>query len=203
MLIKPATLTLRDRQEGAQFLHRLNQIYPDTRIDTKQAAAEALHVALKRVAPTPSVDQQEAGNHAMGHVNLHGLPITIERAKGMLRHGRDKHGKVWARKLHAHYGYFRRAVGGDGENPDVWIGEYRRVNSFMPAAAIGSGPTAPAAVAIAAVPAVVAGAALRVDRHLCPGSVEGASVKDRVDAKRDPFLAGAELLGGVLDLAVR
>jgi hypothetical protein len=51
----------------------------------------------------------------MGHVNFHGLAITIETPKGAERHGRT---------LPLHYGYIKRTEGADGEHFDCFLGPH-------------------------------------------------------------------------------
>lgn len=72
--------------------------------------------------PEPTEAQIEAGNYKKGHINLHGLDITIENPEGSTRSGTDKDGKPWSVDMSAHYGYIRRTVGADEEQIDVYIG---------------------------------------------------------------------------------
>jgi hypothetical protein len=50
----------------------------------------------KNIDPKPSEAQKEAGNYAKDHVNIHGLELAIENAKGGQRHGVGKDGKQWS-----------------------------------------------------------------------------------------------------------
>lgn len=83
------------------------------------ARASAAHPEAEKPA---TAAQQEAGNHKMGHVDLHGLDVTIEVPKGGLRRGVDKTGAEWERPVSDHYGYIRRTEGADGEQVDVYLG---------------------------------------------------------------------------------
>jgi inorganic pyrophosphatase len=91
----------------------------------KQAAEVTIGQAVARAArkvvePTPA--QAEAGNYRKGHVSMHGLSVTIETAKGSTRSGTDKDGKPWTVTMPAHYGYFKRTTGLDGDQVDVFVG---------------------------------------------------------------------------------
>lgn len=73
--------------------------------------------------PQPTLAQIEAGTYAKGHIDLHGLPISIENPKGSIRRGTDASGRQWETKLENHYGYFKRSAAKDGDHVDVFIGE--------------------------------------------------------------------------------
>lgn len=90
------------------------------RID--EAAHQAATSPLNdRPHPTPA--QIEAGTYAKGHVDLHGLPISIENPKGSTRRGTDGSGRPWETTLENHYGYIKRTLAKDGDQIDVFIGE--------------------------------------------------------------------------------
>jgi hypothetical protein len=55
---------------------------------------------------------------------VQGLPIAIEHAKGSIRHGMH-HGKPWAVKMPADYGYFEHTNGADGDEVDVYVGPHK------------------------------------------------------------------------------
>jgi acylphosphatase len=81
--------------------------------------------AVEDVHPKPSDAQREAGNYRMGHIHVHGLPITIEVAKGQIRTKVNKHGKKWSRKMLNHYGYIKRTESAaDGDHIDVYVGDH-------------------------------------------------------------------------------
>jgi len=71
----------------------------------------------------PTEAQKEAGNYKKGHVNIHGLDVTIENPRGSKRSGKDASGKPWEVEMTAHYGYIKRTEGADGEQVDVYIGD--------------------------------------------------------------------------------
>jgi len=88
-------------------------------IDT--AAHEAATSPLND-KPQPTPAQIESGTYAKGHVNLHGLDISIENPKGSKRRGTDASGKPWETEMQHHYGYFKRSQARDGDQVDVFIG---------------------------------------------------------------------------------
>lgn len=91
-------------------------------IDTIEAAANEAATSPENNLPEPSQAQIEAGNYKKGHVQVHGLNITIENPKGSTRSGKDPDGKDWSRELKSHYGYIKRTTGNDGEQIDVFVG---------------------------------------------------------------------------------
>lgn len=70
----------------------------------------------------PTEAQAKSGNYRKHHVSIQGLQITIENPKGSVRSGKDADGKAWRCILPAHYGYFKRTVGSDGDHVDCYIG---------------------------------------------------------------------------------
>jgi hypothetical protein len=93
------------------------------------AAAEAA-TSPHNDRPEPTQAQKEAGNYKMGHVQIHGLDVSIENPRGSVRSGVDAGGKPWSHAMSDHYGYVRGTVGADGDHVDVYVGpkpEARRV----------------------------------------------------------------------------
>jgi hypothetical protein len=72
--------------------------------------------------PEPTDAQKAAGNYPMGHVQLHGLDITIENPQGSVRSGVDPDGKPWSNEMQAHYGFIRGTRANDGDHVDTFIG---------------------------------------------------------------------------------
>ena len=70
----------------------------------------------------PTEAQKEVGNYRKAHVRVHSLDVTIENPKGSERSGKDADGKEWRVKMPAHYGYFKKSVGADGDHVDCYIG---------------------------------------------------------------------------------
>lgn len=92
------------------------------RAEIDEAAHEAA-TSPRNELPEPTEAQIEAGNYKKGHINLHGLDVTIENPKGSTRSGVGEGGKKWSVKMSAHYGYVKRTEGADGEQIDVYIGD--------------------------------------------------------------------------------
>lgn len=86
---------------------------PTPVIRTEKLTAREIDAAAL-VARPPTPGQRHVGNHRKGHVNLHGLSITIENPRGSIRNGAPSP---------AHYGYLRRAgPAADGAALDVYLG---------------------------------------------------------------------------------
>ena len=84
--------------------------------------------------PSPTPKQAEAENYRKGHVRAFGFDISIETARGEDRVGYDKDGEeAWRNTLGAHYGGFLRTTGADGDNLDVFLGEYAEEAEKYPA----------------------------------------------------------------------
>lgn len=90
------------------------------------ARANGGRVNSAAIESNPTEAQKQAGNYAKDHVNIHGLDITIENAKGQTRSGVDKGGKPWSVKMPAHYGYIKGTVGKDKDHVDVYLGPHRK-----------------------------------------------------------------------------
>ena len=89
----------------------------------KSSLLERIKHAIRGVKANPSEAEKIAGNYKKGHLNIHGLNITIENPKGSYRSGIDPDGKTWKTLLHHHYGYFLRTEGHDGDALDCFIGD--------------------------------------------------------------------------------
>jgi hypothetical protein len=107
-IVKAAKGVARTGGDKGAWLYDLHALS----IDHEASAVEA--------APTDA--QKDAGNYKKGHVNIHGLDISLENQKGGERSGVDPDGKPWKVKLPAHYGYIRRTEGADGDQVDVYVG---------------------------------------------------------------------------------
>jgi len=79
-----------------------------------QAAAEAA-TSPDNDLPEPTEAQKKAGNYKKGHVQVHGLDISIENPAG------SKRRPEWPDLTHD-YGYIRRTEGNDGDQVDVFLG---------------------------------------------------------------------------------
>lgn len=89
---------------------------------TVEAQDGAVAAAAADAAPEPTEGQKEAGNYRKGHARWQGLDLTIENAKGSERRGVDRGGKPWSITMPAHYGYFRKTEGADGDHVDFYMG---------------------------------------------------------------------------------
>lgn len=75
--------------------------------------------------------QKEAGNYKKQHLNIQGLNISIENAKGSIRSGTGKNGHKWSVKMPADYGYIKGTSGADGDHVDVYVGPDHNSNSVF------------------------------------------------------------------------
>ena len=78
-----------------------------------------------------SESQKSAGNYKKDHINIQGLNIAIENAKGSTRSGTDKSGRKWSVSMPADYGYIKGTSGADGDHVDVYIGPNRDSDSVF------------------------------------------------------------------------
>lgn len=83
-------------------------------IDTLAHAAATSPLSER---PEPTEAQKVAGNYAKGHLDVHGLDVSIENPAGSIRKGAD-----WEQVMHDHYGYIRGTVGRDKDHIDAFIG---------------------------------------------------------------------------------
>ena len=87
------------------------------------AAKKELNRQAKLVNKDPSEAQKIAGNYKKGHINIHGLQISIKTPKGGYRKYRLPNGEIGKNKMPCHYGYFTKTIGHDGDAIDVFIGD--------------------------------------------------------------------------------
>lgn len=100
--------TVPPKENGEQAPHLPTQEEVD-------AAAHEAATSPKNDLPTPTEAEQNAGNFKMGHVEVHGMPITIEHPEGSTRPS--------GTKMVDHYGYFKGTEGADGQHVDVIVGK--------------------------------------------------------------------------------
>lgn len=82
-------------------------------------------VVASNINHSPTEAQKSAGNYAKDHINIHGLSISIENAKGSKRRGVGKDGKAWETTMPSHYGHFvGHSKGADGDHVDVYLGPH-------------------------------------------------------------------------------
>ena len=101
----------RDPDEGTAA----KPVTAETKADVDRAAHQA--------EPEPTDAQRESGAYKKGHLNITGLQLSIENAKGSTRRGKDADGETWEVTMPAHYGYVRGTEGADGDQVDAYIGE--------------------------------------------------------------------------------
>lgn len=75
-----------------------------------------------KIEAPKSKEQADAGNYRKGRVRMHGLPITLENAKGSTRSGVGENGRKWSVEMAHDYGYIRGTEANDGDHLDVFIG---------------------------------------------------------------------------------
>ena len=110
--------------EGDQYVPPVTAHYANGGI---VARAHGGRVNPDNINHNPSEAQKRSGTYAKDHVNIHGLNITIENARGSIRRGVDKDGNKWEAKLSAHYGYLRKqSLGADGDHLDVYLGPHMK-----------------------------------------------------------------------------
>lgn len=96
-------------------------------IDTFQRIETAAHDGDfgHNSRPQPTDAMCLAGNYKVGKTSIYGLSVAIEQSRHNYRTGVDpKTGKRWSTRLAAHYGYFQRTIGADGDPIDCFIGFY-------------------------------------------------------------------------------
>jgi hypothetical protein len=96
------------------------------KVTEKVALAKKIAAEAKKVEAEPSPAQIEAGNYKKGHVEVQGIPVTIETAANMMRRGTDPNGRAWESRMPAgtHYGEIKRTGGADGDKVDVFLGPH-------------------------------------------------------------------------------
>lgn len=92
--------------------------------DTVGAAAHQAATSPMNDLPQPTEGQQKAGNYKLGHLKWRGLDLSFENPKGSQRSGVDPSGKAWSVTMPAHYGYFKRTEGADGDHVDFYMGDH-------------------------------------------------------------------------------
>jgi len=72
----------------------------------------------------PVGKQAEAQNYKKGRFTLHGFKIAVENPRGTVRSKTSASGIIWSNLMKATYGYFCGTKGNDGDEVDVFLGEY-------------------------------------------------------------------------------
>ena len=115
---------LLDEVQAAQSDNATGAVDSSDSRNRVDAAARESAAHPENNLPEPSPAQHEANNYKQGHINLHGLDVTIQVPKGGMRRGTDRFGKDWERPASDHYGHIRGTDGGDGEPHDVYLGPH-------------------------------------------------------------------------------
>jgi N12 class adenine-specific DNA methylase len=97
---------------------RLREARPEER-------ARGGRVMAHYIDSNPTEAQKEAGNYRKAHINVHGLDIAIENAKGHERSGIGPDDKRWSVTMPAAYGYLKRTTGADQDCVDCYVGPHR------------------------------------------------------------------------------
>ena len=94
----------------------------------KRAAGGRVSAANINHNPTPA--QAASGAYSKDHLHFQGLMLTIENAKGSVRHGVGRDGKSWSSPMpkNAHYGYIKRTEAADGDQIDVYLGPHPKAS---------------------------------------------------------------------------
>lgn len=102
--------------------HALSE-FIDKLATAKTDLIAAIEEARSKTEANPTDAQKQSGNYPKGRVTMHGLPLTLETAKGTTRSGTNKAGKAWSIVMAHDYGYIRRTTSeADGDHLDVFIG---------------------------------------------------------------------------------
>lgn len=110
---------LREDPIDARLL-RLKQRRDPDGIEADKAAA--IPIARARRAGDPTDAQLRSGNYKKRRITFAGLPIAIETEAGQCRHGVNRDGHAWEKRLPYAYGYFEGTLGVDGDAVDCFLG---------------------------------------------------------------------------------
>lgn len=55
-----------------------------------------------------------------------GIPVHVDRPKGLVMSGKTDKGIAWQRRYKYHYGFIPKTKGGDGEGVDVFLGPNKK-----------------------------------------------------------------------------
>lgn len=86
--------------------------------------ADGIERAASEADTDPSPMARQFGNYKKGKFSLHGLPISIENAKGSERGETDRFGVKRSVTMPAAYGYIRGTLGADGMQMDCYVGKH-------------------------------------------------------------------------------
>lgn len=98
---------------------------PNQGNDSVAVADHDRAAAVTDINPSPA--QISAGNYRKGKINIQGIPVSIETAKGQVRGGVGADGQPWENQNDlAHYGYItaQGQMGTDGDHVDAYVGPH-------------------------------------------------------------------------------
>lgn len=120
-IVKKAQIRKQIEALKSQEVHQVENEQSQKSKAIELSANEAATSPLNNI-PEPTQAQIEAGNYKKGHVNVHGLDISIENPKGSSRSGMRPDGTQWEHTMVDHYGYIKRTTGADNEHIDTYVG---------------------------------------------------------------------------------
>lgn len=105
-----------------EFYNRVEKPKSENTLDIglKQAEDQAA-TSPNNDLPEPTEAQKKAGNYTKGHYRVRGFGVTIENPSGSTRTGKDTTGKEWETTMNHSYGYFKKTVGAEGDNIDLFM----------------------------------------------------------------------------------
>lgn len=97
------------------------------KLDPKEVTEEAkvkleVDKAAAETKPNPTPEEVATGEYPKGKVDLGGITVAIETAKGELRQNK-RGGEPWSVIMPATYGDIEGTVGADGDPVDVYVGD--------------------------------------------------------------------------------
>jgi hypothetical protein len=111
--------------QKAKLRKQINELKANVSSSTANNLDVSAHAAAtspENNLPEPTQAQKEAGNYKKGHVQFHGLDISIENPRGSDRTGQRPDGTEWRHTMTDHYGYIKKTMGADGDHVDSYIG---------------------------------------------------------------------------------
>jgi hypothetical protein len=99
----------------------LDQQLKDNDIEVPDNPIFEHEVSPDEVNTDPTDPQKKAGNYRKSHIKIDGMEISIENPEGAMRKGTSPDGTKWQTEMVGHYGYFRRSVGRDNDQVDVFV----------------------------------------------------------------------------------
>lgn len=90
------------------------------------------HLQREGDKPLDAYVKEKKAYKLQGHMDVEGIPVSVENRKGSVRKGKDEDGKPWRTKMIHPYGYIDGTKGKDGEEVDAYVGpEKGAPNAFV------------------------------------------------------------------------